>query len=208
MSEKLHMDPPSEGGKAFQKWRKNMRNCLILALAIVLMICFAPLPASAESTAGRIEVHFVYLEPGSEDPTYHTAIWLEDMDGKIAQTLFVSINLSEADYKTGACPDWAKQAGWEKAPKSLVNAVTGPTPDVAEGMMPFDLGRFDVAPGKYKFRMEVNIDAEHNVLFQGDLVVGDSEQELTTETLYLPSKPDIGTDVVRDVKVNYIPAGH
>jgi hypothetical protein len=88
----------------------------------------------------------------------------------------------------------------------LVNAATGPTPNVSAGMMPFDLEKFKVAPGKYKFRFEVNIDDRNNVLFQGDLEVGDSEQELKIETLYLPSKPDIGTDVVKDVVVHYYPA--
>ncbi len=186
-----------------------MRNFLIYALAAVWLAFFAPLPASAATPAGRIEVQFVYLEPGSVDPTYHTAMWLEDTKDKMVQTLFVSSDLSETYYESGtACPDWVKQAGWAKAPRSLINAVTGPTPNVSAGMMPFDLRKLGVAPGKYKFRFEVNIDKEYNVLFQGDLVVGDSEQELKIETLYLPSKPDIGTDVVKDVKVHYYPAAN
>jgi hypothetical protein len=149
----------------------------------------------------------VYLDPGSIDPTYHTAMWLEDAKGNMAQTLFVSNDLSTNYYETGkACPDWVKQAGWAKAPQSTVNAVTGPTPNISAGMMSFDLGKFKIAPGKYKFRFEVNIDEQNNVLFQGDLEVSDSEQELKIETLYLPSKPDIGTDVVKNVAAHYYPA--
>jgi hypothetical protein len=201
------MDQPMESGKAFQRARKNMRNFLIHALAAVLLACFAPLPASAATPAGRIEVSFLYLEPGSVDPTYHTAIWLEDTTGKLVQTLFVSNELSTTYYESGkACPDWVKQAGWAKATRSLINAVTGPTPNVSSGMMSFDLGEKGIAPGKYRFRFQVNINDDYNVLFQGDLVVGNSEQELKIETLYLPSKPDIGTDVVKDVKAHYYPA--
>jgi len=184
-----------------------MRTFVMCSLAAWMLACFAPRPAYGASPAGRIEVRFVYLDPGSIDPTYHTAMWLEDAKGNMVQTLFVSNDLSTTYYQSGkVCPDWVKQAGWAKAPKSLVNAATGPTPNVSAGMMPFDLEKFKVAPGKYKFRFEVNIDDRNNVLFQGDLEVGDSEQELKIETLYLPSKPDIGTDVVKDVVVHYYPA--
>jgi hypothetical protein len=136
-----------------------MRTLLIYTLAAVLLACFAPLWASA-APAGRIEVNFLYLEPGeSTDPTYHTAMWIEDAKGKMVQTLFVSNELSTTYYETGkACPDWVKQSGWAKAPRSLINAVTGPTPNVSEGMMSFDLGKLGIEPGKYKFRFEVNID--------------------------------------------------
>ena len=179
----------------------------LCALAAVWLSCFSALPAQSANDAGRIEVQFVYVDPGSIEPTYHTAIWLEDDKGKIARTIFVSTNLSETEYKTGqACPDWVKQSGWETAPRSLINAVTGPTPNVSAGMMPFDLKRLGVVPGKYKFRFEVNITEKCDVLFQGDLVVGDSEQELKIEMAYQPSKPNIATDVVKDVKVHYYPA--
>jgi hypothetical protein len=183
-----------------------MRTLLIYTLAAVLLACFAPLWASA-APAGRIEVSFLYLEPGgSVDPTYHTAMWIEDAKGKMVQTLFVSNELSTTYYETGkACPDWVKQAGWAKAPRSLINAVTGPTPNVSEGTMSFDLGKPGIEPGKYKFRLEVNIDEKYNVLFQGDFEIGNSEQELKMETLYLPSKPETGTDVVKNVKAHYFP---
>lgn len=184
-----------------------MRRFVTYALAACFLACFAPMAAFGAGQAGRIEVQFVYLEPGSIDPTYHTAMWLEDAKGNMVQTLFVSNNLSTTEYESGkACPDWVKQAGWVKAPRSLVNAVTGPTPNISAGIMSFDLAKFKIAPGKYKFRFEVNIDEQNNVLFQGDLEAGDSVQELKIETLYLPSKPDIGTDVVKDVKVHYYPA--
>lgn len=194
------------GSKRLGKAKGNMRTILMCALAACSLAWFSP-AAFGANPAGRVEVKFVYLEPGSIDPTYHTAMWLEDAKGNMVQTLFVSNDLSTTGYQSGkACPDWVKQAGWAKAPRSLVNAVTGPTPNVSAGMMTFDLEKFKIAPGKYKFRFEVNIDDQNNVLFQGDLEVGDAAQELKIEKFYLPSKPDIGTDVVKDVEVRYFPA--
>jgi len=183
-----------------------MRTVWRLALTAILVSVFSSLGISANA-AGKLEVRFLYLEPGSVDPTYHTAMWIEDSDGKLVKTLFVSNELSSTEYKSGkACPDWVKQSGWAKAPKSQVDAVTGPTPNVGSGSMTFDLGQLGLPEGVYRFRFQVHITEGYNLLFQGQFSTGKSEQALKIETLYQPSKPDIGTDVVRDVRVYYYPA--
>jgi hypothetical protein len=179
----------------------------LFALAAITLGGFVPGHASPAPKPGTLEVRFLYLPPGSVDPTYHTAIWLEDEDGKLVKTLYVSNELSGTEYKLGTvCPDWVKQAGWAKAPKSLVDAVTGPTPNVGSSSMTFDLASAGIAPGIYRFRMQVHIVDQYNILFQGKLTAGSSGEDVKIETLYQPSKPDIGTDVVRDVRVHYAPA--
>ncbi len=184
-----------------------MRNIFFYVCIAVLLAAVLPVAAEAADKPGSLEVQFSYLEPGTIDPTYLSAMWLEDESGKIVRTLYVSTELSSNGYRLGtACPDWVKQAGWSKAPSSLVQAVTSPTPNVGSGSMTFDLAELGVAPGKYRFRYQVNIDEKYNLMFQGSLTVGNAEQELKIETLYQPSKPDIGTDVVKDVRANYYPA--
>src|SRR5580700_1186182 len=89
----------------------------------VMAILLAGIPqaqAVAAEKAGKLEVKFLYLPPGTQDPTYHTAIWLEDESGKLVKTLFVTNELSSTEHKLGTvCPDWVRQAGWSKAPKAL-----------------------------------------------------------------------------------------
>lgn len=182
----------------------------LFSSALIAIFFTGLMPANsafAQQKAGTLEVKFQYLFGGSEDPSYHTAMWLEPEGNKPILTLYVSNELSTTQYKSGTiCPDWVKLAGWSKAPKSLVDAVTGPTPDVGEGARTFDLGALKIPAGTYRFRMQVHIIEKYNILFQGKLVVGNSGQDVTIETLYLPSKPDIGTDVVKDVVVHYSPA--
>jgi len=176
-------------------------------LIAVVLAGFVPGNASPAVKAGKLEFRFLYLPPGTADPTYHTAIWLEDEDGKLIRTLYVSNELSATEHKLGTvCPDWVKQAGWSKAPKSLVDAVTGPTPNVGSGSMTFDLGELGIAPGTYRVRFQVHIIDQYNILFQGKLAAGNSEQDVKIETLYQPTKPDIGTDVVKEVRIHYLPA--
>ena len=85
-------------------------------------------------------------------------MWLEDKNGKLVTTLFVSNELAVNEYKVGdACPNWLKQASWAKAPKSLVDAVSGPTPNVGSGAMAFDLSTLGIPAGTYVFCFQVHI---------------------------------------------------
>ena len=149
---------------------------------------------------------FLYMPPSQVEPTYHTAIWLEDKDGKLLKTLFVSTELSVNEYKQGdACPDWIKQASWAKAEKSMVDAVTGPTPNVGGGTLSFDLAQLGIAPGSYRFCFQVHIAEKHNVLYRGMVDAGTKAQDVNIEILHA-GKPAGAEELVKDVIVQYVPA--
>ena len=159
----------------------------------------------AQSPAGTVDVRFFYDAPSTVEPTYHTAIWLEDKDGRIVKTLYVSQELSDIAYKLGnACPDWVKVAHWSAAPKAEVAAVTAPTPNVGTGAMTFDLARLGVAPGTYGFRFQVHISDEYNILYRGPITVGGPSGAVTLETVYGPGKLDSTDQFVRDMEVRYV----
>lgn len=177
-------------------------------LVFAFLLLAGPFAAGAPATPGTLDVSFVYMPPTSVEPTYHTAMWLEDESGALVKTLFVTTDLSATEYKVGeACPDWVKQAHWEKASKSDVDAVTGPTPNVGTGGRAFDLAKLGVAPGRYVFKLQVHITDSYNILYRGPLDVGDTASEVTLETLYSNGKPPGGTDFVREVRVRYVPVG-
>lgn len=163
----------------------------------------APQPAATE----QLVVSFLYMPPTEVEPTYHTCMWLEDKNGKLVKTLFVSNELSANEYKQGdACPDWLKQSSWAKAPKSLVDAVTGPTPNVGSGAMAFDLSQLGLAAGSYVFCFQVHIAEKYNVLYRGTFTAGQSAQDVKMEVLYSAGKPPGDENIVRDVHVQYVPA--
>jgi len=162
-------------------------------------------PSPAGAGSGRLEVAYLYLPPTSIDPTYHTAIWLEDAKGVLLKTLYVSQELSAAEYKMGnVCPDWVKKAHWDKAAKSEVDAVTAPTPNVGSEAKVFDLAEYGVAPGVYQFRFQMHVGEDHNVLYRGTLTVGPADSKLTLEMTQGPGKL-LSTDTyVKDVQVRYL----
>jgi hypothetical protein len=162
--------------------------------------------SSSAPSAGTLDVSFFYMPPTSIEPSYHTAIWLEDEHGALVRTLYISNDLSKTEYQIGqACPDWVKQAHWESANRTDVDAVTGPTPNVGAGRRTFDLEKLGLAPGRYRFKLQVHITEAYNILYSGPLVVSDAPSEVVLETFYSPSKPPGGTDFVRDVRARYLP---
>jgi hypothetical protein len=175
-----------------------------IAFVAVMSTAAAP-PALAQGGPGTLVVKFFYDTPTNVEPTYHTAMWLEDKGGKLVKTLFVSSELSSKEYKMGnACPDWVKQARWEKAPKADVDAVTAPTPMVGVGDMAFDLATLKVAPGTYGFRFQVHVSEEYNLLYKGQVTVGGPGTAVKLELVTGPGKLDTTDQFVKDVEVLYV----
>jgi len=154
---------------------------------------------------GTLEVSFLYMPPSSGvEPTYHTAMWIEDAKGNLVKTLYVSQELSSGEYRMGeACPDWTRQAHWEKAPKAEVDAVTAPTPSVGSETKIFDLARLGVPAGAYQFKFQVHITELHNVLHRGTLTVGPESRTVKLEVVVGPGKMSATDQFVRDVEVRY-----
>jgi hypothetical protein len=172
------------------------------AVAVLSVVADAQAPKGA---AGSLVVKFFYDTPTTVEPTYHTAIWIEDKAGKLVKTLFVSTELASKEFKMGnACPDWVKVAGWEKVPKAEVDAVTAPTPMIGGGEMTFDLAKLKIAPGTYGFRFQVHVTEDYNLLYRGQFTVGGPSGSLKIETLTGPGKLDTADQFVREVDVRYV----
>lgn len=187
----------------------------IAVAASVAVSAFLPVAATAQppqaaapaGVSGVLDVRFFYEAPTTVDPTYHTAIWLEDATGKLVKTLYVSQELSDKEYKMGTvCPDWVTQAKWETAPENEVAAVTAPTPTVGTGELVFDLAKMGVAPGTYGFRFQMHVAEEYNVLYRGQVTVGGPAVGIALETVVGPGKPSTTDQFIKDVEVRYLAA--
>jgi hypothetical protein len=162
-------------------------------------------PQPSAGSAGLLEVTFLYMPPTTIDPTYHTAMWLEDLEGRLVKTLYVSQELSANEYKMGnVCPDWVKKSQWEKAVKSEVDAVTAPTPNVGSEAKVFDLGALGVRPGDYEFKFQMHVLEDHNVLFRAKVTVGGPNQTPALEMTQGPGKLMSTDQYIREVQVRYL----
>jgi hypothetical protein len=182
-------------------------------LAFVLSLIAIPLTGSLHAEpagSGQVKLTFSFNAPTADlEPSYHTAIWLADKDGRLLKTLYVSDELSRVVYEFGyACPDWIKQSGWKKAAKPDVDAVTAPTPEVGETTMNFDLDKLGIKPGTYQIWFQINLSEKYNTLFRGTFVAGgDKPLKMKHETLFLPDKIAGAEELVTGVTMEFLPTG-
>jgi hypothetical protein len=200
---------PADSDQGFNRkvLMRRIHNFLIFAVVGLAMIGLFSANAAAAAANGHLSISFLYMPPTEIEPTYHTAIWLENSKGELVKTLFVSGELSATEYKMGnACPDWLKVAHWDKMDKADVDAATGATPNVGGGSLSFDVNELGLEPGTYQFRMEVHITEDYNILFRGPITVGSAPDKANIETVFLPNKPPSSADAARDVEVQFVPA--
>jgi hypothetical protein len=186
------------------------RWCTLITALFLMTIPLTGSLYAAPAGSGKVELSFLYNAPTSDlEPSYHTAIWLADKDGKLLKTLYVSDELSRVVYEFGyACPDWLKQSGWKTAAKSDVDAVTSPTPDVGETKKVFDLDKLGIKPGTYQIWFQVNLSEKYNVLFRGTFVAGsDKPLKINHETLFTPDKPEGAEALITGVTMEFQPTG-
>ena len=205
------VEGPAQGTRRRENFKgaitKYFRFAVVIGgIAATLAFAGAFSSAATPAAVGQLVVSFLYMPPSEIEPTYHTAMWLEDKNGHLVKTLFVSNELSHNDYKLGvACPDWVKQSGWAKAEKTLVDAVSGPTPNVGSSSLAFDLNKLGVAPGAYQFCFQVHITEKENVLFRGTFEAGQAAQQVKMDTFFSAGKPT-KEELIKDVQVQYVPA--
>jgi len=164
-------------------------------------------PLQAQPASGTLEVSFLFNKAEGIVPSYQIAVWLETGTGEYVKTLFVSEYLSGGGFGHGdVCPDWVKQANWEKAEESEFDAVTRPTPPIGARTLKFDCRKRGIAPGTYRFCVQAHIVEKYNILYRGTIVVGEQASEAVGEAFYSPEKHPQAADILSDVRARYVPA--
>jgi hypothetical protein len=165
-----------------------------------------PTPVSAQPADGTLEIFFLFNKAEGVVPSYQIAIWLEDEEGKYVKTLFVSQYLAGSGLvHEGICPDWVKQAHWEKVDEAEFDAVTRPTPPMGANAMKFDCQKKALRPGMYRFCVQAHINEDYNILYRGKVSLGQDASEGRAEAFYSPKKHPLASEILCDVRAKYVP---
>jgi len=159
-----------------------------------------------QTAGGTLEISFLFNKAEGVVPSYQIAIWLESEEGKFVKTLFVSQFLAGAGTSLEVvCPDWIKQAHWEKVDDSEFDAVTRPTPLIGSNSMKFDCHSRGILPGTYRFCVQAHINSNYNILCRGKIAVGGEASEGLAEAFYSPNKHPLASEILCDVRARYLP---
>jgi len=159
---------------------------------------------TAEPVAGKLQITYLV---SADDASRFTAVWLENEGGELVKTLFVSNELAQGAFTVEGdiCPDWIKKSHWEKASQAEVDAVSGPTPTAGSGSRSFDLKKHGISPGVYFFCMQIHIHDNYNILYRGQIRLGEKPAEAQPEVFYSPKRYESVEDLLHDVRVRFTP---
>lgn len=163
---------------------------------------------TAAQSAKKLLTFTCSLNQGTTDNdpqvTLCTAIWAQDTGRNYVTTLFVTHWLSEEGYRypnpsLSICPDWrgpdsTRWATIRKTDTALVDAVTKATPMIGNASFdfnPFAFGLLSITA--YRFCIEVNIEANYDILFADSLTIGDQPLVRTPAPEYVPAKDPTAT---------------
>ena len=194
----------------------NLTNMKTRNLIIAVLVAFMAMPAMAQGTknASSVELSFNYLKksgPGSNQ----YAVWIENSEGKVVRTLFVTKFTTQGramggqerrrgyTFRPTCVPTWVKNAGAEQMTDEQIDAVTGATP-AQSGVQTYSWDFKDaqgkaVPAGNYKIFLEATLYNNSIVLYSGSFSTTDKAGAITL-TSKLTEEDEQHKDMITQVK--------
>jgi len=158
------------------------------------------------SARRTLEISYEIGEAALLQPSYQTAIWLEDEKNRYVKSFFVSQYLSYcgSGYTT-ICPDWIGVANWDSVSEAELDAVTGATPRPGTQRLVVDCRERGIPPGSYQYCVQTHITEGNNILYRGKIDIGKTESRNVAEVTYSPGVPAGARGVLGKVEALYRP---
>lgn len=191
-----------------------------LMMAVIAILIVLPLMAQRSSSkkASSVEISFDYQKqsgPGSNQ----YAVWVENVEGKVVRTLFVTQFTTKGramrgqerrrgyTFRPTCVPTWVKNAGADAMTDEQIDAVSGATP-AASGPQIYkwdfkDAQGKTVPAGDYKILLEATLYNNSIVLYSGTFSTKDKTGviELTSSiTVEDAQHKDMITQVKAELK--------
>lgn len=157
--------------------------------------------------AGLLNVKLNFKRSGTIASNQY-AIWIEDAEGKLVKTLYVSDFTANGGYarRKDCVPTWVAKARPSQMPEAVLDAVSGATPR-SNGVQTYSWNGKDeagqlVETGKYHVYVEGTLYWSGTVLFSGVIDWGGSEQRIELTPVF--SEEELtNRDMITQVTAEY-----
>ncbi len=171
---------------------------------------FLSSPETPQEPFGRVEISFHY-EVQDLDESNQYAVWIQDQNGRVVKTLFVTWYTADGGYNHQPCtPRWVNRANPRALPREEVDGFAGATPRSGRQVYKWDgIDREGnrVPFGNYVFVVEGSYHQNNRTLFTGLLPIGDRPVTVEAQAAYYPEDYEIfGSNMIERVEARYIPA--
>ena len=137
------------------------------------------------------------------------AVWIEDTDGNVVKTLFVTNFTSNGGYavREDSIPTWVAHAKPSDMDKTRIDAITGATPSTGTHSYIWDGTNDDgniVADGTYMFYVEGTLYWSSIVRYEGTVNMGDSESSTLDVNAVYTEDTEQNRNMLSNVTAEYI----
>ncbi|MDR7865563.1 MAG: DUF2271 domain-containing protein [Sporomusaceae bacterium] len=189
---------------------RPIRRITVVALALFLAAA-ATFAAGTEGQApGTVTISYE-LHRMPTIASNQMAVWIEDSGGRFVKTLYVTWFTGKGGYerRPDCLPLWRKAAGVDGPPTAEVDAVTRATHHPGRHSLAWDCtdaaGR-PVLPGKYIYKAEGTLFWSKEILWEGEIAVGDRPAASRATPGYLPPAAEGSGPMIADVTAVFSPS--
>lgn len=182
----------------------------VVALALFLAAAAAFAAGSGGHSPGTVTISYD-LKRMPTIASNQMAVWIEDGGGNFVKTLHVTWFTGKGGYerRPDCLPLWRKAAGVDGPPTAEVDAVTRATQHPGRHSIAWDCtdaaGR-PVLPGKYIYKVEGTIFWSKEVLWEGEIAVGERPAASRANPSYLPPAAQGGEPMIAEVTAVFSPS--
>ncbi len=129
---------------------------------------------AGDRSLGQLEISFDYNRATRDYANNQFAVWVEDMQGNLVTTLFVTQFTATKGWKIRkeALPTWKKKVNISKRDKKELDAISGATPKAGRLVYRWKEENSEssfLVPGSYRYFVECNLYWENTVLYSGTI---------------------------------------
>ena len=165
---------------------------------------------SSQETKGSVTIGFTLTRISGRASNQY-AVWIEDEDGQLVRTLFVTDYMARKQgwkVREQTLITWQNIADVKNIPQKDIDAVSGATPQAGRQSIVWDMkdaaGKA-VAAGTYVYRIEGSLLWENTEMWTGRIRVGGARESSRAKVSYFPDGADkMERTLISDVSAVYI----
>lgn len=156
----------------------------------------------------RLEITVDYEKQSGRGSNQY-AVWIENSEGALVRTLFVTKFTAKGgyDYRPDCMPLWVSKANPQTHTALQIDAYTGATPKSGPQVYMWDLKDDEgktVTPEEYTFVVQGTLLGPSQVIYKNNFRIGNEELSINTAPEY--STGDMANrGMIRSVNARYIP---
>lgn len=189
-----------------------MKQKIISTLLLCIMIIFftnCKKGNVSDNMYSKAELNIIIDYKKQEGPgSNQWAIWIEDSEGYLVKTLFVTGFTADGGYipRPTCTPIWVSKANPTQLSGSSLDAFSGATPN--SGLLTYTWNLTDeegspVRNGNYTLVVEATLFGDSEAIFKTPIAVGEKESTISIQPEYT-SNEDKNREMIKSVSAEYV----